>query len=242
MSTEPASATVLFLVGLLGAGHCVGMCGGITAALGMAGGGETAPGRIGLVLGYNLGRIGSYACAGLLAGGLGFLGDGYLALGPLLRGLAALLLILMGLYLGGWWSLLGRLEQIGAGVWRRVQPLGQKLLPVTGPGTALLLGGLWGWLPCGLVYSALAYAASSAHPVDGAILMMSFGLGTLPVMLVGGLFSRNLAATLQKKDLRQLLGIGIIAFGLWTLWAGLIGLHPSHSAAAPAPAGHQHRG
>ncbi len=228
MTTDLVPLAALFTLGLLGAGHCIGMCGGITSALGMAAGGRSRYGNAGIVLGYNLGRISSYAVAGLIAGGIGFVGSEYLALKPLLRGLAALLLILMGLYLSGWWRALVYLEQFGARLWRRIQPLSQKLMPVTGFPQALLMGAVWGWLPCGLVYSALAYATTAGSSADGALLMASFGAGTLPVMVLGGIFSFNLAAVLQKKGLRQFMGLWIIVFGLWTLWAGVIEFHGGH--------------
>ena len=137
--------------------------------------------RFRLLLAYNLGRISSYTLAGLLLGLAGWA----VANSPLVMGLrvvAALLLIAMGLYLAGWWSGLTRIEALGRGLWRYIQPLTRRFMPVTSLPRALVLGSLWGWLPCGLVYSTLLWAASQGNALDSAALMLAFGLGTLPVL------------------------------------------------------------
>jgi sulfite exporter TauE/SafE len=222
------SAVVL---GLLGGGHCLGMCGGLMGALTMAIPVEQRGRRLQLLLAYNLGRILSYACAGLLLG----LGGWALANSPAamaLRIVAGLLLICMGLYLGGWWSGLTRIEALGRGLWRHIQPLAKRLLPVTSLPRALLLGALWGWLPCGLVYSTLLWAASQGSAIDSALLMLAFGLGTLPVLIASGLAAQRLNQLLRQRSVRMAGGLLVIVFGLWTLpgphQAWLMG-HASHS-------------
>jgi sulfite exporter TauE/SafE len=222
------SAVVL---GLLGGGHCLGMCGGLMGALTMAIPVEQRGRRLQLLLAYNLGRILSYACAGLLLG----LGGWALANSPAamaLRIVAGLLLICMGLYLGGWWSGLTRIEALGRGLWRHIQPLASRLLPVTSLPRALLLGALWGWLPCGLVYSTLLWAASQGSAIDSALLMLAFGLGTLPVLIASGLAAQRLNQLLRQRSVRMAGGLLVIVFGLWTLpgphQAWLMG-HASHS-------------
>ena len=222
------SAVVL---GLLGGGHCLGMCGGLMGALTMAIPVEQRGRRLQLLLAYNLGRILSYGCAGLLLG----LGGWALANSPAamaLRIVAGLLLICMGLYLGGWWSGLTRIEALGRGLWRHIQPLASRLLPVTSLPRALLLGALWGWLPCGLVYSTLLWAASQGSALDSALLMLAFGLGTLPVLIASGLAAQRLNQLLRQRSVRMAGGLLVIVFGLWTLpgphQAWLMG-HASHS-------------
>ncbi len=172
--------------------------------------------RLRLLLAYNLGRIVSYTLAGLLLGLAGWA----LASGPAataLRTLAGLLLIVMGLYLAGWWSGLTRIEGAGRLLWRHIEPLARRLLPVRSAPRALLLGGLWGWLPCGLVYSTLLWAASQGDALDSALLMLAFGLGTLPMLLATGLAAERLTALLRRRAVRLGGGLLVILFGLWTL-------------------------
>ena len=211
----------LFLVGLLGGGHCVGMCGGIVGALSMGGGG-----RFSLHLAYNAGRIASYGAAGALAG---LLGGGFDAAGQALSGqlpvrvalyLAAnLMLILLGLYLMGATRSLRWVERAGQRLWRSVQPLTRRFLPVRGPAQAFPLGLLWGWLPCGLVYSALVTALTGGSAGRGAALMLAFGLGTLPNLLLAGFFAARLNEYLAKPVVRIAAGLVVLAIGVHGLWA-----------------------
>ena len=204
------------ILGLLGGGHCIGMCGGLMGALTLAIPAEQRQRRLQLLLAYNLGRITSYGMAGLLLGAAGWA----LANSPaaaVLRVVAGLLLIVMGLDLAGWWSGLTRIEAAGRLLWRRIQPLACGLLPVRNAPRALLLGALWGWLPCGLVYSTLLWAASQGDALDSALLMLAFGLGTLPVLLATGLAAERLTALLRRQGVRIAGGLLVILFGLWTL-------------------------
>lgn len=235
----------MFSVGLLGAGHCVGMCGGIVAALGLAANQQVLaepssnPQVTGIkrfaqwqiILGYNLGRIVSYGAAGALVGWLGQLGSHYLGLAIPLRLIAAVMLILMGLYLANWWRGLTYLERLGGLLWRRIQPVSARVFKVQSPGKAVLFGMLWGWLPCGLVYSALAFAAALAHPLPSSLAMMAFGVGTLPAMLIGGVFSEQLTRWLQGKVLRTVMALILLAMGalmIFTLFSH--GQHHSHQS------------
>jgi sulfite exporter TauE/SafE len=205
-----------FILGLLGGGHCLGMCGGLMGALTLAIPLEQRGRRLRLLLAYNLGRVLSYAATGLLVGVLGWA----IASSPGATGLrvaAALLLIAMGLYLAGWWSGLTRMEQLGRGLWRLIQPVAGRLLPVSTVPRALLLGGLWGWLPCGLVYSTLLWAASQGNAAHSALLMLAFGLGTWPILLATGLAAERSTALLRKRGVRVAGGLLVILFGLWTL-------------------------
>ncbi|MFZ2319786.1 MAG: sulfite exporter TauE/SafE family protein [Pseudomonas sp.] len=204
------------ILGLLGGGHCLGMCGGLMGALTLAIPPEQRGRRLQLLLAYNLGRILSYATAGVLFGLAGWA----VASSPaamLLRIVAGLLLISMGLYLGGWWSGLTRIEALGRGLWRHIQPVASRLLPVSSLPRALLLGALWGWLPCGLVYSTLLWAASQGDALDSGLLMLAFGLGTWPVLLATGMAAERLTALLRRRGVRMAGGLLVILFGLWTL-------------------------
>ncbi|KEY89565.1 sulfite exporter TauE/SafE family protein [Pseudomonas capeferrum] len=204
------------ILGLLGGGHCLGMCGGLMGALTLAIPPEQRGRRLRLLLAYNVGRILSYACAGLLLGLAGWAVASSLA-ALALRVLAALLLIAMGLYLAGWWSGLTRIEALGRGLWRHIQPVASRLLPVSSLPRALLLGALWGWLPCGLVYSTLLWAASQGNAGYSAALMLAFGLGTWPVLLATGLAAERVSSLLRRRSVRMAGGLLVILFGLWTL-------------------------
>jgi len=204
------------VLGLLGGGHCLGMCGGLMGALTLAIPPEQRGRRLRLLVAYNLGRILSYACAGLLLGLAGWA----VASSPAamaLRVVAALLLISMGLYLAGWWSGLTRIEALGRGLWRYIQPCASRLMPVSSMPRALLLGALWGWLPCGLVYSTLLWAASQGNAGYSAALMLAFGLGTWPVLLATGLAAERVNALLRRRSVRVAGGVLVMLFGVWTL-------------------------
>nr|WP_269136267.1 sulfite exporter TauE/SafE family protein [Pseudomonas shirazica] len=204
------------ILGLLGGGHCLGMCGGLMGALTLAIPPEQRGRRLRLLLAYNLGRILSYACAGLLLGLAGWaVASSPAALA--LRVVAALLLIAMGLYLAGWWSGLTRIEALGRGLWRHIQPVASRLLPVSSVPRALLLGALWGWLPCGLVYSTLLWAASQGNAGYSAALMLAFGVGTWPVLLATGLAAERVNILLKRRSVRVAGGVLVMLFGIWTM-------------------------
>jgi len=211
-----ASVLAALALGLLGSGHCLGMCGGLMGALSLGIPAEQQRRRFTLLLACHLGRALSYSSAGLLSGLLGALLAGSRA-ELLLRTLAALLLVGMGLYLAGWWSFLPYMERLGSGLWQRIAPLTRRLLPITSTSRALLLGALWGWLPCGLVYSTLLWSASQGHAGKSALLMFVFALGTCPLLLAGGLAAQQLTALLQRSGIRRGSGVLILLFGLWSL-------------------------
>ena len=214
-----SSYFALFLVGLLGGTHCIGMCGGIVSALSMG-----AASRPSLHLAYNAGRIVSYGVAGAIAGALG---GASLALSDQLPArlmlfvLANLMLVALGLYLMGVTRALAFSERFGAKLWRHLQPLTRRYLPTRTMAQAFPLGVLWGWLPCGLVYSALVTALSSGSAARGAALMLAFGLGTLPNLLLAGLLAVRLKAYAAKPAVRFSAGLLVLCFGLWGLFAAL---------------------
>lgn len=220
---EPVGLVGAFVVGLLGGVHCLGMCGGIVGALSFGAGG---PARWPVMLGYNAGRISSYTLAGAVAGGLGYYFSGLVPVQNAQLGLqlvAGVFLMLMGLYLAGWWNVLLRFERAGAVLWRRIEPLGRGLLPARSAGQAYLLGMLWGWLPCGLVYTALVWTLSAGGAAEGAALMLAFGLGTLPNLLLMGAAAAQLGRWVRTPGVRQAAGLLVIGFGLVMLWQAL---HP----------------
>ncbi len=211
--------TTALIIGFLGGTHCIGMCGGITSALSMAiPTGEEYKKRLLLtLLSYNAGRIFSYSIAGLIVGTFGWLlADQSSTLLVALRSLAACLLVLMGLYIAGWGNGLTLLESAGGRLWRLIQPISKKILPVKNLKGALLLGTLWGWLPCGLVYSTLVWSSMANSPITSATLMMAFGLGTLPAILTTGLLAERASRLLKDARFKVLSGSLLIVYGVWT--------------------------
>jgi sulfite exporter TauE/SafE len=219
----------VFLVGLAGSVHCVGMCGGIVGAFSMAPARPAFPvavvthaaprlaeGALRMAA-YNSGRIGSYALAGALAGGLAGGVRTLAGLTALQAGaywLANLMLVALGLYLTGAWPALARIEQLGQGLWRKVRPLTARIAPLDTPFKMLALGALWGWLPCGMVYSVLLTAMLAGSAGGGAAVMLAFGLGTLPMLLAMGVAGQRLRAALQRRAVRTACGLLVLGFGI----------------------------
>ena len=132
------------------------------------------------------------------------------------------MMILLGLYLSGFSAMLMRVESLGANVWKRIQPFGKRFIPVKTKSQAFFLGMVWGWLPCGLVYSVLIAALASGSASQGAIIMLCFGLGTLPTLLAMGMTAVKLKQYLQQPWVRKLSGCLIITFGLLGLYRVLV--------------------
>ncbi|MCW8901202.1 MAG: sulfite exporter TauE/SafE family protein [Gammaproteobacteria bacterium] len=222
-----------FLVGLFGGVHCVGMCGGIVGALclGLGPSSENSAQqntRIALpyLLSYNAGRIGSYILAGILMGGVGWLGSHLFkiyAIQQTLEIIAAVFMLALGLYVAGWWRILANVERFGGKViWQRLEPIGRRFMPVTTYRQAFTLGLVWGWLPCGLVYSVIIWTISTQSPLEGGLLMLSFGLGTLPNLLLMGVFASTLNQFIQQPWVRQVAGVMIMIFAGVMFYRGLI--------------------
>ncbi|MDJ0876981.1 MAG: sulfite exporter TauE/SafE family protein [Halieaceae bacterium] len=227
--TETTLLAALTL-GLLGSSHCLVMCGGISAALGM---GTASQHRYWLLLLFQFGRIITYmllgAGLGAAVGSITGLSD---TLMPLLRILSGALLIAMGLYVANVWAGLTWLERGGQALWRHIEPLARSRLPVQHSVDALAVGLYWGFLPCGLIYTALAWTATTADWQQSALLMGAFGLGTLPAMLATGVAAQRIMGLLGKRGLRRVAGILLVVAGAWTAWIGLQHAgHGQHSGA-----------
>ncbi len=216
------------LTGLISGSHCVVMCGGIAGALGLAS--RDAARRRGLGLAYpivyNLGRIVSYAAAGALAGSLG---AGVVHLAPLaaMRTIAgsaaalALLLVGLRLVLGNAWF--RWLDRPGLALWARLAPLARRFLPIDSLPRALCVGLLWGWMPCAMAYSMLVAAALSADVVYGAGMMLAFGLGTLPWLLLTGALLPRLGTAATHPGWRIGGGLAICTLAALALAGNLLG-------------------
>jgi sulfite exporter TauE/SafE len=211
---------VALLLGLSSAPHCIGMCGAISGALSMSLPREVRERRGQLLLfnlAFSLGRVGSYAVAGALAGLLGsVLAERLAPLAglPLLRLVPVLLVVLAGLYVGGWVPRLALVERVGIPLWQRLEPLGRRLIPVRSLSHSLLYGLVWGWLPCGLVYWALLIAAAAGDPAGGAGFMVIFGIATLPGMVATGMLAGWIQQIRRLPHANRVAGLMLIILGL----------------------------
>ncbi len=222
-----------FIIGLLGSGHCIAMCGGITTMLTSAipnnkyDSNQQIPvnnseenvqaSKFTLVFCYNLGRIASYSFIGAIVGFTGSIAAKNIGL-PLagLRMVSAVFVILLGLYLGQWLMWLSRIEAVGKRLWQYISPLASKAIPVNTSLKALSLGAIWGWLPCGLVYSTLTWALASSNIIDGAGIMFFFGLGTLPALLTLSIGFSSIKSILVNPVLRKMMALILISFGIYS--------------------------
>lgn len=216
----------MFVAGLASGVHCVGMCGGIVAAFGTQRVIPVVPAQtpraadFARQLAFNGGRISSYALGGALAGlagGAAALMADAMPVQTLLYIVANVMLVLVGLYLMGAVRLLTRLEALGAPLWRRVQPYAARGLGARTPAQAYAAGLAWGWLPCGLVYGALAAAAFAGSPAGGALAMLAFGVGTLPNLLAAGFAAAQLRRWFARRAVRVGAGAVVLAFGTFGL-------------------------
>jgi sulfite exporter TauE/SafE len=207
-----------FVIGLLGSGHCVVMCGGISTMLTTAISDTSRHKKYAIIFAYNFGRITSYSLIGALvaltssmaAKNIGF---------PvaILKNIAGVFLILLGLYLGQWLMWLSRVEHLGKNIWRYISPHTKKFIPIKNIRSAFALGALWGWLPCGLVYSTLTWALASADVFNGALIMFFFGLGTLPALLSVSLGTISIKSLLSHALFRKLAALLVILYGIYTI-------------------------
>ena len=231
-----ADAIAAMTIGLMGSAHCAAMCGGIAGALSL-GVDQHRAHRLTTITAFHIGRIVSYAIIGMALGSLMVVATEHIKpLSIALRILAGVLLVAMGLYVGSWWAGLASLERLGVPLWSRLQPLTRRLLPVKSTAGALALGGLWGWLPCGLVYSALSWAVTAPSTLEASARMLFFGVGTLPAMLTMSIAADSSRRLLQKRATRRAAGILLIGFGLWTLITPIQQLTGGHTMS-----GHQHQ-
>ena len=215
-----------FFVGLFSTLHCVGMCGGIIGALTFSLPEKIRNNRwrlIPYVSAYNFGRISSYTVAGALAGGFG---DQLVSLAPrnghlALQLFASALMVGIGLYLAGWFPAFARIEHLGKPIWKKLEPISQKLIPVKSPSHAFLFGAVWGWLPCGLIYTALIWSSTASSAKDGALLMLAFGAGTLPTVMIAGILTGWFVRLSRSTYIRPIVGLSVIVMALVTGYLAL---------------------
>jgi hypothetical protein len=206
-----------FIVGILGSGHCLGMCGGITSMLTTSISTTTTFKKSTLIVSYHIGRLFSYSLLGAIVGYTGSFAAKNIGV-PFagLRLVAAIFLILLGLYLGQWLMWLSKIERVGKLLWQYISPLSQHVIPVSSPTKALILGGIWGWLPCGLVYSSLTWSLATGSALNGAAIMLFFGLGTLPALLCLSFGLLKIKQIIQSLLFKRIMAILIIFYGFYS--------------------------
>jgi len=240
MNMDPGTLSLgaALVAGIASSGHCLGMCGGIAGALAMRRPQASFGTKVGYALAYNLSRITSYAIAGALAGLLGRTLLNAVDVKPLsiaFRVVAGAIMIAAAMQLVFGWRLLGPLESAGSGLWRRIAPWAGRQGQSGGIGGAIGLGLAWGWLPCGMTYSMLLLAATTASVPLGAAVMLAFGLGTLPSMVTATVAFERMAKLLSSRaTLRNVAGVLLLAFGLYTAGSALAKLRPAAPSAGSA--------
>ena len=199
----------------------MGMCGGIVAALRMVSpkGASALP----YTLAYNMGRIVSYTIAGAITGALGKIAADYIPLANYaLSLLSGIMLLLLACYLGKWWTGLTVLENAGKGLFSKVQPLSKCFLPFKTPLSALPYGFIWGWLPCGLVYSTLTWSLAAGNALEGAAIMFFFGLGTLPTLLAASAGSQYIVRSFQHNHFRQIIAVIMAIYAAYLIHGAIV--------------------
>lgn len=214
------SYLVAFIVGLFSSLHCVTMCGSIIGTLTLSLKPEIRENKkrlLPFIINYNLGRLFSYTTGGLIAGFLGTVliipfnhETGYRAL----QILSATIMAGAGMFIAGWFPGFAYIEKFGSKLWRLLDPVGRKLLPVTKLHQAFLFGIIWGWLPCGLVYTALALAITTGNIVSSALTMLSFGAGTLPAIISVGAMGGAFSKLARMNRFRQTIGVLLIILAI----------------------------
>ncbi|MFT5900221.1 MAG: sulfite exporter TauE/SafE [Glaciecola sp.] len=202
-----------FLIGIAGGVHCIGMCGGIASAFSFAI--PKGQSQLPYIFSYNLGRILSYTIAGAITGFIGGIATVNIAAGlPILQSISIIFLVLLALYIGDWYKGLSLLERLGGILWRRISPISKRLIPFKNPLYTMVYGMIWGWLPCGLVYSVLTWSLASESALQGGLVMFSFGLGTLPILLATSLGASFLVPIFQHKATRKFISFLLLVFAL----------------------------
>lgn len=223
-----------FAMGLFSSLHCLGMCGSIIGTLTLSLDPSIRNDKRKLfpfVLNYNIGRIGSYMIAGFIVGFVKLFftvpfGDAYGH--RILQLLSAVFMASAGFYLAGWFPRFAYVEKVGAKIWKLIEPFGRKLIPVKTKLQALLFGMIWGWLPCGLIYTALALAATTGNSLHSGLTMLAFGLGTLPAVMSVGIMAELLAKLTRMQRFKQLIGILFLIVALLAAFPWLYPMRLQH--------------
>lgn len=241
LALDLAPYLTAFSIGLIGSPHCMGMCGGISGALTFS---IANPSRDSLQEGgffrqkyqqvtypllFNLGRVLSYSFVGFIVGGIGYFSNQVFAEAApkVFRLFMGVSMVLIALQLANWWGGAKKIELLGQKVWGKISPQIKKILPIDRSWKALAVGVLWGWIPCGMVYSVLFMAATTGDNLTASLTMLCFGLGTVPLMTTFGLLSKGVTQRLTLPSYRRVAAMVVLMFGLWTFFGALY-MTPGH--------------
>jgi len=223
-----------FLMGLFSSLHCIGMCGSIIGTLTLSIHSDIHKNKARLfpyILSYNIGRILSYAAAGAIVGVFQYFltlpfgqGHGY----RILQIISAIFMVSAGLYIGGWFPRFAYIEKAGSRLWKAIEPFGRRLIPVKTKFQAFLFGTIWGWLPCGLVYTALAIAATTGDIMRSSLTMLAFGLGTLPAVMGVGIMTEILIKLSRMQHFKQMVGGFLIIIAVLAAFPWIYPLRLQH--------------
>lgn len=229
-----SSYLVAFIMGLFSSMHCVGMCGSIIGTLTLSLKQEIRENKDVLffyILNYNLGRITSYTLAGALVGVMEFiltmpLGEGHGH--RILQLLSAIIMASAGFYIAGWFPRFAYIEKSGSRLWKFLEPFGRRLIPVQTRTRAFLFGMIWGWLPCGLVYTAFALAATTGDVLKSSLTMLAFGIGTLPAVFGIGIMTGIATRLSRMNRVKQAIGLSMVALAILAAFPSLNPMRLQH--------------
>ncbi|GGZ74904.1 hypothetical protein GCM10007161_02190 [Ignatzschineria indica] len=221
----------VFLVGLNGSLHCVGMCGPIVGILGMNTDANTHSKRIGTAICYNLGRISTYVILGFVAMLLSVAMQDLKPLQIVIRYFSGMIMLFVALQLIGFPQYLAFIEKPLNKLSRPISQLTRKFFPIKTLKGAYVAGLAWGLLPCGMVYMAFAMSLGVENVLAAPLVMLFFGLGTLPMMLtlsVSGNFFGSFFSSPKARKISGLLVLAMTIFYMGSMLMSDLGIGGGH--------------
>jgi len=212
-----------FLIGLLGSGHCVGMCGGFTSFVALQLNDKQKQRQYGSLLLFNLGRITTYCLLALVFSYFASLAFSVIDVSiasKLQIYFSSIMFILLGLYVSRWWKGLALLEKAGFYLHQKLKPFTNKLRPTQSLWHLYLYGLTWGLFPCGMVYTALLIAVAYSSVLNAVAYMFLFGMGTLPLMMLAPYLLVRVNKIFNNNAVRSIFGLFFIALGVLLFFLG----------------------
>lgn len=214
--------TAVFLVGLNGSLHCVGMCGPIVGILGMNTEADTHRKRIGTAIFYNLGRISTYVILGFVAMLLSIAMQDLKPLQIVIRYFSGVIMLFVALQLIGFPQYLAFIEKPLNKLSRPISQLTRKFFPIKSLKGAYVAGLAWGLLPCGMVYMAFAMSLGVENVLAAPLVMLFFGLGTLPMMLTLSVSGNFFGSFFSSPKARKISGVLVLAMTIFYMGSMLM--------------------